>query len=423
MNTKLLLAGWLVLCIVTVSGQGYNPKTIQNDTKSLQELQSDGFIKVNTDGRLQGTDKESFPEAVLKSAVVKQRLDSMIYNDPNMTLKYEYSYGDNELQNECNEYMWKNNLWKPYMKWKYFYNESGKMSKQIKSWYGGSNGVWVDEMSYFYDADGKVTESINDTGGKLEFTYDSKGNLTVLTFQNYREENLKEIFIYDATGNLAEVTAFTMSGAIDWQNKFIYDPDNKITQVNIFDSLAGRDTVFYSYDLNDNLIVKTVFWWNNNVREVWLKEEYTYDNSYSFSDLILPVNVGGYLLYPGETSDNIYFNHKLLNYKTIEAGGWQSSAKYYYSDFPSQKGISSSIEIKMDVVNFYPNPVTDKLYFNFRENHSRVIFQLFDIGGAKVMEREISDNQYLKMDDLTTGMYLYNVVTKKSRQSGRLIKY
>jgi len=109
---------------------------------------------------------------------------------------------------------------------------------------------------------------------------------------------------------------------------------------------------------------------------------------------------------------------------TIEAGGnWQSSAKYYYSDFPWQKGTNSSNEINKEIVSLYPNPVSDKLYFNFRENHRRVIFQLFDIRGTKVMEREISDNQCLNMEDLSAGMYLYNIFYEKSRQSGRLIKY
>jgi hypothetical protein len=99
MNTKLLLAGWLVLCIVTVSGQGYNVNIIQNDSRSIQELQSDGFMKVNTDGRLQGTDKESFPEAILKSAVVKQRLDSIIYNYPDHASKMEREISDNQCLN------------------------------------------------------------------------------------------------------------------------------------------------------------------------------------------------------------------------------------------------------------------------------------------------------------------------------------
>jgi len=261
-------------------------------------------------------------------------------------------------------------------------------------------------------------------GAKLEFTWDTNGNLTKLTwFNNPGADYDYEIYAYNAKGNLTEVTAFINSGIIVWHNKFIYDTDDKIKQTNNYDFATGPDTVYYSYDVNDNLISKTNFWWHNNVREVSGKTEYTYDNVYTFSDLILPVSVLGSFLYPGETRDNIYFNHKLLSYKLIEAGGWQSSAKYYYSDFPSEKGTTSSNEINKDVVNLYPNPVSDKLYFNFRDNHSRVIFQLFDIRGTKVMEREISDNQCLKMDDLTTGMYLYNVVTEKSRQSGRLIKY
>jgi hypothetical protein len=50
------------------------------------------------------------------------------------------------------------------------------------------------------------------------------------------------------------------------------------------------------------------------------------------------------------------------------------------------------------------------------------MFQLFDTRGSKVMEREISPAGYVDMEGLKQGIYLYNIVTEGTRQSGKLTK-
>jgi hypothetical protein len=90
--------------------------------------------------------------------------------------------------------------------------------------------------------------------------------------------------------------------------------------------------------------------------------------------------------------------------------------------FYSSHTLSFVPEILTEAISIFPNPVSGKLYFNFPDNYNRAMLQLFDILGSKVMEREIDTGGNVDMSGLKQGVYLYNIVTERTRQNGKLTK-
>ena len=61
----------------------------------------------------------------------------------------------------------------------------------------------------------------------------------------------------------------------------------------------------YTFDANGNMISSTIQNWDENTNQ-WkflVKDECTYDNAYSFQDILLPERVG--------LDQELYFNHKI----------------------------------------------------------------------------------------------------------------
>ena len=147
------------------------------------------------------------------------------------------------------------------------------------------------------------------------------------------------------------------------------------------------------------------------------KYEFTYNNSYSFSDLILPfifIQDGG----------SKYYNHMLIDVEFYSWDGISNSWVIMSKDTHSysEQNVNFICEIDVAEYNIYPNPCSNYVSFNTSEHHGKIILELFDIQGRKVISKEIRDSDKLNMEGLNRGIYFYNLIINGKRMNGKLIK-
>lgn len=85
--------------------------------------------------------------------------------------------------------------------------------------------------------------------------------------------------------------------------------------------------------------------------------------------------------------------------------------------------ITTSIkEYQFEILNFYPNPVGDQIYFDI-ENvaKEKYTFQLFNLNGALIKEETLLSNS-INLSSISEGMYFLRVSSKTKDYRAKLIK-
>jgi hypothetical protein len=146
------------------------------------------------------------------------------------------------------------------------------------------------------------------------------------------------------------------------------------------------------------------------------KYDYTYDNSYSFSDLILPH------LYTIDAV-SMYFNHMLIDYLNYDwdetTSDWVINDKgtFYYSE----QDITSIFEINGAELKVYPNPADDFIVFDLDNNLHAAIVEIFDFQGRKVLEEKLSTKKEISISHLNSGVYFYRLGQNEKSYTGKFI--
>jgi hypothetical protein len=369
--------------------------------------------------------------------------------------KDEITYDANNNMTHYIDYDWikATGQWEVSYKDEITYDANNNMTQDISYDWDGTTSLWVayDKYDYTYNGNGNLTIIIYYTWDKTtslwvdsdryEFEYDGSGNMTQSQHFNWSANisqwvaRNKDEYSYDANGNMTQDLYYNWEATISlWipseKEEDTYDAFGRITQ-----------TIFYDWDKTNSLWVtynKEDYIWDSNGNEsqyIWYnwdeitsqwvasyKTEYTYNNLYSFSDLILP-----FLPYFSEVS-SVYisqlFNHMLISdvgYSWDEGSGqWvtDGNGTYYYS----AQNSNAVPDISTKELNVYPNPVSEKLSFIIPEKYSPITFELFDLQGRKVMTKEIASGENVSMASLKKGMYFYNLITNNQKLSGKLIK-
>lgn len=73
-------------------------------------------------------------------------------------------------------------------------------------------------------------------------------------------------------------------------------------------------------------------------------------------------------------------------------------------------------------VSLYPNPVYDYISVNYSEHYNKLTFELFDLHGKKLINKELNNNNIISLRDLNSGMYLYNIVINGKHFRGKIRK-
>jgi hypothetical protein len=163
------------------------------------------------------------------------------------------------------------------------------------------------------------------------------------------------------------------------------------------------------YDEKNNFILQKRFQYNNSGE--WIQYSYT-ENEYNLlvseEDIICPESFRSKLKY--QLLKEEYLSQMFSKVMT--------RTTYHYSPF-TYTSIPAIAEADF---RLYPNPVTNHLFIDFDPSKGNVLFELFDIQGSGIMNRNLTGNQSVHLGELKSGFYIYRLSQQGNIQTGKLIK-
>jgi len=375
--------------------------------------------------------------------VIKNRLDYTLYQSWDETLsqylddyKDEFTYDSNGNNTQGNEYYWDGSQWVNYGKYEYTYDSNGNLTQEIDYYLDASQWVNGWKYEYTYDTNGKLTQEIDYSWDgsqwvnewKAEYTYNTNGNLTQ-EIEYYWDASqwviyLKYEYTYDTNGKLTQEIDYYWDGS-QWvinggKYEYTYDTNGNLTQEIDYSWDVSQWVNYgkyeYTYDTNGNLTQEIDYSWDGSqwVNYGW-KYEYTYNNSYSFSDLILPYWYSDIVV-------EKYFNHMLTN---MIAYMWDETLNDWILDekmtfFYSEQDVLSISDIIEEQLKIYPNPVSNILSID-----SEIIpinkVEIYSVLGKKVKEVN-SDFNSIRTNNLSNGVYIFKIYSENGIATKKLIK-
>jgi uncharacterized repeat protein (TIGR02543 family) len=91
----------------------------------------------------------------------------------------------------------------------------------------------------------------------------------------------------------------------------------------------------------------------------------------------------------------------------------------FIATFEPEVGIT---ELETSAVAVYPNPATDNITITLPENVPQAVFTLYDMQGKVLIRKDVINEEMVSVDNLATGMYLYNLTTEKKNYTGKIIR-
>lgn len=354
--------------------------------------------------------------------------------------KFVFGY---DAQNRCNlenHFIWDENYWMNVYQTKYTFNEQGHIDTIVSAEWDDLDEEWEwDEKTIYRYTTGRALESI------LSFSWD-------ISTGNWSESNKWE-YVYDTDNQLSEIFYFSKSSA-DWvmngKYEYFYENQNLIREISYTDPEDWRAyrKIEYSYDNTHRLIKQTEFeqgvededWIevdqlmyeydaNGDVpalrgyfrnEEDELEESYrielAYNTEYSIENIFFPDMVW-------EEWENLSFSHMITEqnsmYMDEETQDWldEMNVKFYYSPVSTVNVEEYSPDLHIRVA---PNPATTRLYIITGMTYERMIFELYDLAGRKVLRTPVYDGS-VNVEGIKAGMYIYQIIAGKKTTSGKLI--
>ncbi len=332
--------------------------------------------------------------------------------------KEEFTYNAQGKMSQSFEYDWDNNArkWVGSAKSEYTYNPGGLLTQ-----------------TFYYDRDDLTSDWLYSY--KEEISYNTEGKKIVSTFSDWNEaednwiESFKTEYTYNAEGKVEQTLGLVRIDAPeDWilmtKDDYSYNENgNLILLVSQFwEENSGKwiqsNKNEYAYDASGNMI-RYIDYDFDGLNELFpfFKEEYTYNDTYTLDDLIIPSE----FIYFDESI--ILFNHMLTSATfqewDLDLSKWGNPEKgtLYYSD-----QIATSLKDIGEIsVSLYPNPVSEDLSLR-HDGVNKITFTLFNLQGHVIMTREIDNNGKINLDGLREGIYIYSLIIDGKRQNGKLIK-
>ncbi len=346
----------------------------------------------------------------------------------------------------------------------YHYDENGRLIQSVSL----QNGVPSTKVEYFYAGDNVVL--------RTESTYSSfmdAGWTTLSMWQfNYNISNgqLSEMIYFFITTDYATDTWYWEKGS---KNEFITDADSVLQERNFYfwdkannewylhrkslyshsDSLYEDLTVLwdsvnlvwvdetlverhfdangleiaivayeadstgwnyerkyeFGYDAYGNKIEILDYLGNNNQWELFSKRTTSYNYSYTLPDLVLPPGISE----PHKITEDRYYSWTGTDW-LFE---WERT--YHYSNFGTT---SINEEVAKTTVNIYPNPAQDFINIELPQTKNNAFIKIYDIYGRLILSQQLQSFTQISLDRMSAGIYIYNIYSEGSRESGRIIK-
>lgn len=309
--------------------------------------------------------------------------------------KNEFVYDLNGNQTQNISYYWQNGLWEKMFKTEFVFNTNDKITQSFEYGWDGENWVVMEKYESFYDDNENITEYVlSEWNGiawveaaKYTYEYDASGNMTLSNLIYFLEDQnivfLKEESVYDDYGNNILYSYFT----IDFES--------------------------------EEFVLLPV-----------MKQEYVYDNNFTFEDLILPFipedfesdYENDFEGEPGQQDLNQMFKHKLIQLTYFEGEGdsWQEWMDYtiYYSE----QNITNVNDLNdANTVNVYPNPASNQVTFSIDGLADLLTIELYDIQGKLVLSKTKDNNSPVSIETLDEGLYFYRLSDKSNFYTGKFM--
>ena len=279
------------------------------------------------------------------------------------------------------KYDWNNDQWFEVGTATYSYNTNDKLIEEIRNY----NEVILSSGEHLsYDGDIKYEHIYNSSDQKTNWKQFRKNSST----NNQWELQREKVYTYNSENLLSLITD-------------IYDGQNK-TEL--------------TYNTDGNLIEEVGLFLDDQTNN-WTyssKYTYTYDNSVSEGDMLLPNN---YILSYLFDNDYYTFNNKVTNVNYFEwnngANDWDDEGvlNWYYSD----TALSTN---NIDIHNYtvYPNPTTNQVKFDITDFEK---IEIYDITGKLITKTETN---IVNMENIPNGTYLYRIQKGNETINGKIIK-
>jgi hypothetical protein len=274
--------------------------------------------------------------------------------------------------------------WMLFSKNYYYYNNSGLLSQ----W-----DVWILD-------EGVMAKS-------LIIKYEYNNSNQILTESSF--------FIIEGEEFLFSKTEHTYNGVSG------YLEYSEVSQVNLLTFVLEKDNRSdYEYNTTGDVSVEIFSLWNSQ-GEAWVADE-KYENFYgelNFSDVVFPLYID---FISGIGVPSNIPNKAIIQDKTFDMvdGNWVQvdQAFYYYS-----AGSSTSIyELENLSVGFYPNPAFEDIILKWGENYQNLNLQVFQMTGAKVMEKQVVSGEKVSVSHLIKGIYLVKLLNgQKTVYTGKMV--
>jgi len=297
-------------------------------------------------------------------------------------------------------------------KYEYEYNDNGN---EIKNSY-----FRVDEYTQEFVITFETIRTYDDNNNQImsDFYLDNQGtglNLSSQFLRFYNEDNL----LIKSEFHSLPFGMFTGELELRTLDYYFYDDENRISLIEEYDWDPDNmlevpdENIEYVYATNGDLEKYTVTNTASDPNFVNIERTYTYDEQYSFEDLILPFR-----------PSRLFYNHKRdesLNkisdaYTNELVNDSRSLFNYVEVNTTSISTINS-----IDFIS-YPNPVKDFVSFDILESHSTISLEIYDVHGRNVLSKIVNHQQAVDLSGLSSGMYFYQLNIDDSIQKGKLIK-
>lgn len=322
------------------------------------------------------------------------------------------------------------------------YNANGQISTELSSEWDSTSEKWLSnwKTEYSYNSGGNKTKQISsmfndetnqwETAMKYEYTYNSAGKLAQESsyFSDGGSEYLlfsKSEYTYNTDGSLKQILTSTSDFMGGWslssKNEFSYDGSGNLTQEISYISnqqsseLAPAWKDEFGFDSNGNLFQEINYEWDEATNKWFIdqKTEYSFNNSYSYDELLLPYS-----------DIQKYFRHMItsaINHETDEDTGEliiTGKMKAYYSAV----NISGINDITEHETSVFPNPASDFVLIGTGDLNQVVLVELFDIKGNKVISRYQSGNEKIYINQLNSGIYICRIHFNDQIISSKMVK-
>jgi hypothetical protein len=353
--------------------------------------------------------------------------------------KYEYTFNVKGVETSGIDSEWDTiaNKWVNKYKNENTVNANGKPLLYIRYEWDTTNNAWINSRKdeYSYDANGNNTLEIVsywrnskwENGYKYDYTYDSNNNnISEIEYDwsstdEKWENSRKYEYTYDTSGNM------TLELESDWDketSKWINSTKSENTyNTKIIAALSIR----YDWNINSNKWIarsksENTIDTNNNftgsvssefdtLTKTWFvysKEDFIFNNAYSYNDLLIPNDFRG--------DKSFLFNHMLLTDIRNSTYGSSKVSLHYSANGTIIRNLSATNII------LYPNPTSEFISFKFNNTSKKITAQFYDITGKLVLSQTVANEEKIKVSPLTKGLYIYKIMNEgETIQKGKMV--